>query len=58
MEEVLFICVECSCFTHITKVICILFQSFCMKDLDLFSKFLFYQVLELADWDFNGIYAS
>ncbi|XP_074612896.1 ribonuclease 3-like isoform X2 [Acropora palmata] len=29
-------------------------ESFCMKDLDLFSKFLFYQVLELADWNFNG----
>ena len=42
----------------ITEAICILFQSFCMKDLDLFSKFLFYQVLELADWNFNGINTS
>lgn len=29
-------------------------ESFCMKDLDLFSEFLFYKVLELEDWNFNG----
>ena len=27
-----------------------------MKDLELFSEFLFYEVLELADWNFTGMY--
>lgn len=27
-----------------------------MKDLELFSEFLFYKVLELADWNFTGMY--
>ena len=30
------------------------FQNFCTKDLDLFSQFLFYKMLELADWDLKG----
>ncbi|KAL9988518.1 hypothetical protein ACROYT_G002973 [Oculina patagonica] len=29
-------------------------ENFCIKDLDLFSQFLFYKILELADWDLKG----
>ncbi|KAJ7372321.1 hypothetical protein OS493_019765 [Desmophyllum pertusum] len=29
-------------------------ENFCIKDLDLFSQFLFHKMLELADWDLNG----
>jgi len=29
-------------------------ENFCTKDLDLFSQFLFYKMLELADWDLKG----
>ena len=32
------------------------FQNFCVRDLDLFTEFFFYKVLELADWDINGKY--
>ncbi|PFX26504.1 Ribonuclease 3 [Stylophora pistillata] len=29
-------------------------ENFCVRDLDLFTEFFFYKVLELADWDLNG----
>ena len=55
-DQFLFLLPKLSC-SHSSLIILtyVSLQNFCIKDLDLFSQFLFYKLLELTDWDLKGI---